>query len=122
MSKILLVENNPADVRLVREALRELKSDELELHVAADGQEGLERLVSDQSYQLVLLDIRMPRLSGVEVLERLGPRVADHRVVMLTTTRSASEHARCLELGARSVLVKPASFDALCDLLEEILP
>lgn len=120
--KVLLVENNPADVRLIREAFRELQRSELELDVARDGQEGFERLTADGSYGLVLLDIRMPRLSGVEVLERLGPQVANHHVVMLTTTRSSIEHERCLALGARSVRVKPSDFDDLCDMLQEILP
>lgn len=121
MSRILIVDNNPADVRLVSEALRELgRADEID--TASDGAEGLARLESDVEFDLVLLDIRMPRLSGVDVLRQLGARVHARNVIMLTTTNARREHDECLALGARRVLVKPSEFDGLCTLLSEVLP
>lgn len=125
MSRILVVDNNPADVRLVREALRELGRDDV-ISVAHDGEQALEVLdraqESAERFDLVLLDIRMPRRSGVDVLRALGPDVASQNLVILTTTRAAAEHRECLELGARTVLVKPSSFDELCTLLVGVLP
>lgn len=118
---ILLVDDSRADARLVREALRELERDE-RLEVATDGEAGLARLRGDEEFQLVLLDISMPRLSGVQVLERLGEQASARNVVVLTTSSSTREHARCLELGARAVHVKPADFDELCRLLDGVLP
>ena len=125
MSRILVVDNNPADIRLVQEALRELGRDD-EIETARDGDEALAVLdggeSAPESFDLVLLDIRMPRCSGVEVLRALGDRTAEQNLVMLTTTRAETEHRECLQLGARRVLVKPSSFDELCTLLEGVLP
>ncbi len=125
MSRILVVDNNPADIRLVKEALRELGRDD-EVQVATDGDEALEALDASPptraAFDLVLLDIRMPRRSGVDVLRALGDRTSSQNLVMLTTTRAEAEHRECLQLGARGVLVKPSSFDELCTLLSGVLP
>lgn len=71
---------------------------------------------------VVLLDLRMPKKTGLEVLEwvRSNPPVADVPVVMLTGSAEMEEVSRCYELGVASYLVKPVGYAALKDVLGEI--
>ena len=71
---------------------------------------------------LVLLDIRMPRLDGIEVLRRLkaSPSTASIPVVMLTTTDNPHEIARCYALGCSVYVTKPVSYEALSEALQRL--
>jgi two-component system response regulator len=113
---ILLVEDNPADVELT---LRAFKSNRLsnKIHVARDGVEALEFLFGDDGAAshlcVVLLDVKMPRMDGLEVLRRMR---ADQRtrhlpVVMMTSSSEESDRLSSYDLGANSYIVKPVDFE-----------
>lgn len=119
MGPILLVEDNPDDVALT---LRALKKNNIanEVVVAPDGVEALEYLFATGKYadappdrpQLVLLDLRMPRLGGLEVLEKMRADERTRRmpVVVLTSSKEETDLARSYDLGANSYIRKPVDF------------
>lgn len=117
--RILLVDDNEDHRFLTKRALAALR-DELpvEPEVARDGQEALDRLLGPQDDalpDLVLLDIKMPRKDGFEVLEalRANPRTRGLHVVMMTSSENAADVARATALGADGYLTKamdPAAF------------
>lgn len=116
---ILLVEDNPDDIELTLRALK--KSNILnEVVVARDGEEALDYLFGTGAHanapmpipQVVLLDLKLPRVGGIEVLRRLR---ADARtrfvpVVILTSSTEDRDLKRCYELGANSYVHKPVDF------------
>lgn len=107
MAKILLIEDDPLMVRMYQ---RKLLTDKYEVEVAVDGEEGLAKVRSFRP-DLVLLDIMMPKLNGLQVLERMkaDPTIASIPVVILTNLGSLQEDIeRGLELGAVAYLVKSA--------------
>jgi two-component system response regulator len=113
---ILLVEDNSADVELT---LRAFKSNRLsnKIHVARDGVEALEFLFGDEGAAnqlcVVLLDVKMPRMDGLEVLRRmrLDGRTRHLPVVMMTSSSEESDRVASYDLGANSYIVKPVDFD-----------
>jgi two-component system response regulator len=113
---ILLVEDNPADVELT---LRAFKKNRLSnrIHVARDGVEALEFLFGDDGAAsqlcVVLLDVKMPRMDGHEVLRRLraDPRTRHLPVVMMTSSSEESDRLSSYDLGANSYIVKPVDFE-----------
>jgi two-component system response regulator len=113
---ILLVEDNPDDVELTLRALR--RSDvRCQVAVAADGAAALDYLLGPQETPLpafVLLDLKLPKLSGHEVLERIRrePRTRLLPVVVLTSSRERADLERSYALGANSYVRKPVDFDA----------
>ena len=117
---ILLVEDNQDDVELTRIALRESNVAN-ELVVVRDGEEALEWLhvtgrhaARDPSVQpsVVLLDLKLPKLDGLEVLARLrgDERTRSVPVVILTSSREQDDLARSYALGANSYVRKPVDF------------
>lgn len=127
---ILLVEDNPDDEALT---LRALKRNNIfnEVVVARDGVEALDYLfgtgahagrdVSDQP-QLILLDLKMPRVDGLEVLRRLR---ADERtrlqpVVILTTSNEDRDVVSSYELGANSYIRKPVDFEQFMEAVRQL--
>jgi len=131
MSEILLAEDNPADVYLIREALREHGVEEV-VRVASDGREVL-RLISPAegdppvpALSLIILDLNLPRHDGIEILEQLrGTRLmAEVPVVVLTSSDSPRDQRIANELGATCYLRKPSSLDqflALGSVLKSLL-
>ncbi|WP_435627188.1 response regulator [Candidatus Ferrigenium straubiae] len=127
---ILLVEDNPDDEELMRLAFKECKF-AYELVVARDGQDALDFLFAAGKYsgrdacdmpQLVLLDLKLPKVNGLEVLKRIR---ADERsrflpVVVLTSSREEQDLIDSYSLGANSYIQKPVDFnrfiDAVCQL------
>jgi chemotaxis family two-component system response regulator Rcp1 len=115
---ILLIEDNPADVFLVEEAI---KAEDLSycLTHAADGERAillLRQLEDDESLPcpaLVLLDLNLPRKSGDEVLERLraSERCKNIPVIVLTSSDSASDREKAQRLGANAYFRKPSDLD-----------
>lgn len=71
---------------------------------------------------LLLLDIRMPRVDGVEVLRRMNrdPRLKDIPVIIVTTTDDPKEIGACLELGSKGCLVKPVKFEKLLEITKQL--
>lgn len=111
---ILLVEDNPGDVRLTREAFREGQI-ENDLHVVHDGAAALEYLQGEGEYEdeprpdLILLDLNLPRMSGDEVLEQIksDPGLCSIPVIVLTGSRAEEDILRSYELQANAYLTKP---------------
>lgn len=115
--EILLVEDNADDVELTLHALRK---DHManQIHVARDGEEALAFLFDPQrpnyaSLKLVLLDLKLPKVDGMEVLKALKSDSRTRRipVVVLTSSREESDLVRSYDLGANSYLQKPVDFD-----------
>lgn len=124
--RVMLVEDNPEDVAFTRIILKKNRLDR-NLVVAADGKEAietLERLVEDRSKipDLILLDINLPDISGIELLTRLkrDPRFSRIPVVMLTGSNVDDDIQRSYDLGAITYLVKPISKDALMLVIKNI--
>ncbi|HYL70528.1 MAG TPA: response regulator [Candidatus Dormibacteraeota bacterium] len=102
--RVLIVEDDPATSEMYR--LR-LSADGYDVLTAADGEEGLRRAVADQP-DLIYLDVRLPKLDGFEVLQRLRaePTTSAIPVVILTNDSDAQVRERGLSLGALEFLVK----------------
>lgn len=116
--QILLVEDNPDDVDLTIEALRESGFAE-PLHVVEDGVEALDFLHRRGNFagalrpDLILLDLNLPRKSGHEVLAEIksDPSLRRIPVVILTTSAADADVTRCYELAANCYLTKPVELD-----------
>ena len=117
---ILLVEDNPSDIALTQRAFAKSRIAN-ELLVAEDGQEALEYLFAtgkhngrdvNQLPALVLLDLKLPRVDGLDVLRqiRLDPRTSRLPVVILTTSNEEQDVAQSYDLGANSFIRKPVDF------------
>jgi two-component system response regulator len=116
---ILLVEDNPDDEELTLRALRHAKIAN-DVVVARDGSEAIEHLLGDDGRDpatlpaVVLLDLKLPKLSGIDVLRRLraDPRTKLLPVVVLTSSSEDEDMLRSYECGANSYVRKPVEFAA----------
>lgn len=119
LKKILLVEDNSKDIELTLEALEEHKLAN-GVSVVKDGVEAMEYLRCEGKYAarknenpaVVLLDIKMPRMDGIEVLKaiRSDNKLKFTPVVMLTSSREEPDLKKCYELGTNAYVVKPVDF------------
>jgi two-component system response regulator len=111
--ELLLVEDNPSDEELT---LHVLKKHNLanRIRVVRDGAEALEYLFGANATapKLVLLDLKLPKVNGIEVLGRIksDPRTKRIPVVVLTSSREDRDLVNCYELGVNSYIVKPVDF------------
>lgn len=128
MTKILLVEDNPSDVLLTQRAFKKSNLTN-ELDVARDGEEALDYLLgkTDEAYHrplplLVLLDIKLPKIDGLEVLERMRhhERTQMLPVVILTSSREQEDLVRSYRLGVNSYIRKPVDFDQFADVVQQL--
>ena len=125
--EILLVEDNPGDVRLAQEALREGEVHN-NLHVASDGEEALRFLRRERGYEqavrpdLILLDLNLPKLDGREVLSEIkaDPSLRRIPVVVLTTSDADSDIARSYDLHANCYITKPVDIEQFIVLVQSI--
>ena len=114
--RILLIEDNPADIRLTQEALKEAKVAN-ELHVARDGVEAMQLLTRDGHASpvpdLILLDLNLPRKDGREVLEEIkrNSRLRHIPIIVLTTSEAHQDIQRTYELSANAFVTKPLDVD-----------
>lgn len=128
--EILLVEDSPSDLEL---ALRALKKANISnrIHVARDGVEALEYIFCEGPYvgrkieekpKLIMLDLKLPRVDGLEVLRRIkgDPRTRQIPVVMMTSSKEQSDVIKSYELGVNSFIVKPVDFDTFAKAVEEV--
>ncbi len=127
---ILLVEDNPDDVQLTLRALK--KSNILnEVVVAQDGVEALDYLFGTGKYsgrdtkvmpQMVLLDLKMPRMDGLEVLQRIrwDERTRLQPVVVLTTSSEDRDRVESYKLGANSYIRKPVDFGQFSEAVRQL--
>jgi two-component system, response regulator len=109
---VLLVEDDAEDVELT---LRALGKHNLanRVHVTRDGAEAIEYLSSAERPSVVLLDLKLPKITGLEVLRtiREDPRLATLPVVVLTSSQEEPDVRRAYALGVNSYIVKPVDFD-----------
>ncbi len=121
-AQILLVEDNPGDVRLTKEAFKQGRIDN-DLHTVSDGTEALAFLDQRGEYDdvprpdLILLDLNLPRTGGEEVLEELkgDPELRSIPVIVLTSSRAEEDVVRSYELHANAYLTKPVDPDEFID-------
>lgn len=122
-SRILLVEDNADDELLT---VRALKSRNVanEIDIARDGEEAVARLQDEEAPlpQLVLLDLKLPKVDGLEVLAaiRENPRTQNLPVVILTSSNEESDLVQGYALGANSYIRKPVEFESFIDAVERL--
>lgn len=127
---ILLVEDNPNDVELT---IRALKKHNLssKLQIVRDGEEALEYLFCEGKYherdkkdlpRFILLDLKLPKITGLEVLERIkaDDTLKTIPVVILTTSREEKDMLTSYRTGANSYIVKPVDYKKFVDSVAEI--
>jgi CheY-like chemotaxis protein len=130
ITDILLVEDNPLEVELALRPLQELDPSS-RIDVARDGEEALDFLFGRGAFRqrsgtpvprLVLLDLNLPRLDGLEVLRaiRANSRTSMVPVVVLTASDDPRELAQCYQLGANSCVQKPVKYQELCAALQAV--
>ena len=125
--EILLVEDNPGDARLTREALRDAKVRN-NLHVAADGVEALAFLRRQGTHaavpmpDLILLDLNLPKKDGREVLEEIkqDDRLRHIPVVILTTSQAERDIAESYRLRANAYVTKPVDLEQFLKVVQSI--
>lgn len=126
---ILLAEDDDGHADLIQENLRECGIINRVRRVS-DGQEALDFVRNEGAYRdeemvnplLILMDINMPRLDGIEVLAELkrDPRFKHIPVIMLTTTDNPHEVERCYELGCSTYITKPVAFSSFAHCIRQL--
>lgn len=124
---VLLVEDNPGDVRLTREAFEQARL-RTELHVVRRGEEALDYLNQQGNYEnatqpdIVLLDLNLPGLNGLEVLEEIRetPELKTIPVIILTSSKSEEDIVRSYERHANAYLTKPVNVDKFVNLARTV--
>ena len=124
---ILLVEDSPQDVELIMLALKEGKVVN-HIDVVKDGPDALAYLTGRNGHaghdlpSVVLLDINLPRMNGLDVLQeiRANRRTRHVPVVMLTSSRQQEDLLRSYDLGANSFVRKPVEFDKLVEAVQQL--
>jgi two-component system OmpR family response regulator len=114
--KVLVIEDDPTVGRFVKRGLEEQR---YSVDLVADGDEG-ERLASTQPYDLVVLDLRLPRRSGIDVLRNLRARGYERPVLVLTAQDAVDAKVETLRAGADDYVTKPFAFEELLARVEAI--
>jgi two-component system response regulator len=128
--EILLVEDNPADVELALHALRKNKLAN-HVQVARDGEEAVEFVFCrgvyssrriDRPPKLILLDLKLPKVDGLEVLRQLksDSRTKGIPVVVLTSSKEESDLVQSYQLGVNSYIQKPVDFDQFRETVKQL--
>jgi CheY-like chemotaxis protein len=129
LKKILLAEDDPRDVELTLMALEESKLAN-EVDVVRDGQEALDYLFRRGAFEtrngnnpaLILLDLKMPKVDGLEVLRAIRDDEAVRMtpIVMLTSSREERDIVESYELGVNAYVVKPVDFNQFLEAIKQI--
>jgi two-component system, response regulator len=127
---ILLVEDNPQDMELTTRALRK-RNLANRLFVVEDGAQALDFMFGKGAFvereqadlpKVVLLDLKLPKVGGLEVLREIRANERTHRipVVVVTSSREDPDIQTAYQLGANSYVVKPVNFDAFADVMSSL--
>ncbi len=129
LKRILLVEDDPRDVELILEALGEYNLAN-EVVVAADGEEALDYLQRKGNFQkrlesnpaVILLDLKLPKVSGLEVLKqvRSDEKLKMIPVVILTSSREDKDWIESYRLGVNAYVVKPVNFHEFVEAVKDV--
>lgn len=129
LKPILLVEDSPKDVELTLAALEQCQLANAVV-VARDGAEALEYLRNEGKFAgrnpgdpaVVLLDLKLPKVDGLEVLEQIksDPKLRATPVVMLTSSREERDLVRSYQLGVNAFVVKPVGFDKFFEAIQDL--
>ncbi|MCZ6562821.1 MAG: response regulator [Deltaproteobacteria bacterium] len=128
--EILLVEDNPNDVELTLHAIRKNHISN-RIHVVRDGAEALEFVFCTGAYaerkiqetpKVILLDLKLPKVDGLEVLQRIkaDPRTRATPVVVLTSSREERDVVESYRLGVNSYIVKPVDFKKFTEAVQQM--
>lgn len=125
--EILLVEDNPGDIILTKEAFAEAKIKN-NIHIAKDGEEALSYLSRHNGYEhcvkpdLILLDLNLPKIDGREVLDNIksDENLCHIPVVVLTSSEAEQDILETYELHANSYVVKPINLDQFINVIHAI--
>ncbi|HKZ70055.1 MAG TPA: response regulator, partial [Anaerolineales bacterium] len=128
--EILLVEDNPSDLELALAALNDHRLAN-RIQIVRDGVEALDYVFCGGAYadrriedtpRVILLDLKLPKVTGLEVLQKLktDPRTRRIPVVVLTSSREDSDMAASYELGVNSYIVKPVDFQQFSDAMRAL--
>jgi two-component system response regulator len=128
--EILLVEDNPSDVELTLHALRR-QNIANRVHVVRDGAEALDYIYCTGDYadrsikecpRVILLDLKLPKVNGLEVLERIksDPRTKRIPVVVLTSSHEERDIVQSYDLGVNSYITKPVDFDQFAEAVRQL--
>lgn len=126
---ILLVEDSAEDLELAVRALRKARLS-INIEVARDGEEALDFIFGEGPYsgrdlalpKLILLDLKLPKVSGLQVLQRLKNDVRTQTipVVVLTSSKEQSDLVESYRLGVNSFVVKPVNFDGFLEAVQKL--
>lgn len=116
--RVLLVEDNPGDIRLTQEALKESKMD-IHLDVVTDGEQAIDFLMKRGKFSeavrphIVLLDLNLPKKNGIEVLKEVKANDSLKKIPIIVLTTSDADHdiSKAYSLHANCYLLKPVDFD-----------
>ena len=125
--QVLLVEDDPGDVLMTREAFQDYKLRN-ELHVVNDGEQAMQFLRQEGEFagrprpDLVLLDLNLPRMDGREVLQAIksDPELSSIPVVVLTTSEAEDDVLRSYSLHANAYVTKPVDFERFINVVRQI--
>ena len=128
--QILLVEDNSSDAEMTIRALKQNNLDNMLLHVK-DGAAALDYMFGEGKYagrrvedtpKVILLDLKMPKVNGIEVLKKIRSDERTRRVpvVVLTSSKEDPDIEICYDLGANSYVVKPVEFDKFQQAVSEL--
>ncbi|MEL6589149.1 MAG: response regulator [Bacteroidota bacterium] len=127
--KILLVEDNPGDILLAREALKETGISDYSLHVVTDGEEAIQFLFRKEEHQeavrpdLVLLDLNIPKINGRKVLKRVKENASLRTIPVIVFSTSEAQHDinSSYELHANCYVTKPVDYDEFVRVIKSIV-
>ena len=125
--RILLIEDNPGDIRLTQEALKESQT-EIHLDVVSDGEQALDFLMKRNKYvtanrpHIILLDLNLPRKNGIEVLKEVKVNDSLKRIPIIVLTTSDADHdiSKAYNLHANCYILKPVDFDDFAKVIKLI--
>ncbi|MBX2900628.1 MAG: response regulator [Cyclobacteriaceae bacterium] len=122
-AKILLVEDNEDDIALM---LRAFKINKIpnEVVIAKNGVEALDQLMGENALHpcLVILDLKLPKVDGLQVLQRMRENIVtrDYPIIVLTTSVEQEDIVKSYELGANSYIRKPVEFEKFIKAVEQL--